>query len=154
MIKIGIAKGYTILYDEKQKLFTLEDADGNEVASGATQGEVEAKADKLSKQAFKFPIPALKVSGLVLSKGRVTSFNTDERAAYFAYDDKRYGSHQKLRLAYEHACELTEANAQIAGQVEECHKQITEIEAKIRSLISQLEKPIDLSYFGLKEPLL
>ena len=152
MIKIGTARGYTILYDEKQKLFTLEDADGNEVASGGTQDEVEAKAEKLSKQAFKFPIPALKVSGLALSKGRVTSFNADDRAAYFAYDDKRYGSHTKLRLNYDHAYELTEANAQIAGQVEECHRQITEIEEKAKSLISQLEKPIDRSYFGLKEP--
>jgi len=152
MIKIGTAKGYTILYDEKGKLFSLEDADGNEVASGGTQDEVEAKADKLSKQAFKFPIPALKVSGLALSKGRVTSFNADDRAAYFAYDDKRYGSHTKLRLNYDHAYELTEANAKIAGEVEECHRQITEREEIIQSLISQLEKPIDRSYFGLKDP--
>ena len=151
MIKIGTARGYTILYNEKGKLFILEDADGNEVASGGTQDEVEAKAEKLSKQAFKFPIPALKVSGLVLSKGRVTSFNADDRAAYFAYDDKTYGSHTKLRLHYDHAYELTEANTQIAGQVEEFHRQITEIEEKARSLISQLEKPIDRAYFGLKE---
>ena len=152
MIKVGIAKGYTILYDEKRKLFILEDADSNEVASGATQNDVEIKADKLSKQAFKFPIPALKVSGLSLPKGRITSFNADEKASYFAYDDKRYGSHQKLRLRYDHAYELTEANAKIAGEVEECHRQITEREEIIQSLISQLEKPIDRSYFGLKEP--
>jgi len=152
MIKVGIARGYTILYDEKRKLFVLEDADGNEVASGATQDEVEAKAEKLSKLAFKFPIPALRVSGLVLSKGRVTSFNADDRAAYFAYDDKRYGSHEKLRLHYDHAYELTEANAKIAGEVEECHKQISAREEIIRSLMGQLEKPIDRAYFGLKDP--
>jgi len=152
MIKIGTAKGYTILYDEKRKSFILEDADGNEVASGATQDEVEAKAEKLSKQTFKFPIPAIKVSGLNLSKGRVTSLNADDRSAYFSYDDKTYGSHhQKLRLKYDHAYELTEANAQIAGQVAECGKQITEIENKIKSLISQLEKPMNLSYFGQKD---
>jgi len=151
MIKVGLAKGYTILYDEKRKLFILEDADGNEVASGATQNDVETKADKLAKQAFKFPIPALKVSGLALSKGRITSINADEKSSYFAYDDKTYGSHQKLRLRYDHACELTVANAQIAGQVEECRKQIKEIEEKIKSLIDQLEKRIDLSYFGLKD---
>jgi len=152
MIKIGTAKGYTILYNEKGKLFTLEDADGNEVASGATQDEVEAKADKLSKQAFKFPIPALKVSLLALSKGRVTSFNADDRAAYFAFDDKRYGSHQKLRLNYDRAYELTEANGRIHEQVEQYRSQIKEIEEKISSLIDQLEKRIDLSYFGLKDP--
>ena len=151
MIKIGTAKGYTILYNEKQKLFILEDADGNEVASGATQDEVEAKAEKLSKQAFKFPISALKVNGLALSKGRVTSFNADERSAYFAYDDKRYGSHQKLRLRYDHAYELTEANSRILEQVEQYCSQGKEIEEKISSLIDQLEKPINLSYFGLKD---
>jgi len=152
MIKVGTAKGYTILYDILRKLFTLEDAIGNEVASGATQGEVELKADKLSKQAFKFPIPALKVGGVTLQKGRVTSLDADGRAVYFAYADKTYGSHTKLRLKYDHVCELTDLNAQIAGQVEECHKQIKEIEEKIRSLTSQLEKPIDLAYFGLKDP--
>jgi len=151
MIKIGTAKGYTILYDEKRQLFILEDAGGNEVASGASQHEVEAKAEKLSKQAFKFPTPALKVSGLVLSKGRVTSFNADERSAYFSYDDKTYSSHHKLRLKYDHAYELTEANSRIQEQVEQYHSQIKEIEEKIRSLIDQLEKPIDLSYFGLKD---
>ncbi|GAJ03748.1 unnamed protein product [marine sediment metagenome] len=151
MIQVGIVKGYTILYDEKRKLFILEDADGNEVASGATQNEVEAKAEKLSKQAFNFPIPALKVTGLDLSKGRVTSFNADTKSAYFAYDDKRYGSHQKLRLKYDHAYELTEANSRIHEQVEQYRNQIKEIEEKISSLIDQLEKRIDLSYFGLKE---
>ncbi len=149
MIKVGIAKGYTILYDEKRKLFILEDADGNEVASGATQQDVELKAEKLSKQAFKFPIPALKVSHLSLEKGRVTSVNTDEKSAYFAYDDKRYGSHQKLRLRYDHAYELTVANYRIYEQVEQYRGQIKEIEGKIESLIDQLEKPINLAYFGL-----
>jgi hypothetical protein len=151
MIKIGTAKGYTILYDEKRKLFALEDADGNELASGERQDEVEAKAEKLSKQAFKFPIPALKVSGLVLNKGRVTSVNTDDKSAYFSYDDKKYGSHQKLRLRYDHAYELTEINSRIYEQVGQYRSQIKEIEEKISSLIDQLEKPIDLSYFGLKD---
>lgn len=151
MIKVGTAKGYTILYDEKLKLFILEDADSNEVASGATQGEVEAKAGKLSKQAFNFPIPALKVSRLALSKGRVTSFNADTKSAYFAYDDKKYGSHQKLRLKYDHAYELTEANSRIHEQVEQYRSQIEAIEQTISNLIDQLEKRIDLSYFGVKE---
>ena len=151
LIKIGTTRGYKILYDDKQKLFILEDADGNEVASGARQDEVEAKAEKLSKQAFKFPIPALKVNGLVLNKGRVTSVNTDDKSAYFSYDDKTYGSHQKLRLRYDHAYELTEANSGIHEQIEQYRNQIKEIEKKISSLIDQLEKPIDLAYFGLKE---
>jgi hypothetical protein len=151
MITIGTAKGYPILYDEKRKLFILEDAEGNEVASGATQDEVEAKAGKLSKLAFKFPIPAFKVNGLVLNKGRVTSLDVDGKSVYFSYDDKKYGSHEKLRLRYDHACELTEANSRIHEQVKQYHNQIKEIEEKISSLINQLEKPIDLSYFGLKD---
>ena len=151
MIKIGTARGYTILYDEKQKLFILEDADGNDVASGVRQDEVEAKAEKLSKLAFKFPIAALKVSHLALQKGRVTSVNADEKAAYFSFDDKTYGSHMKLRLAYDKACELTEANTRIYDEVAQYRSQIKEIEGKIESLIKQLEKPIDLSYFGVKD---
>ena len=151
MIRIGTARGYTILYDEKRKLFILEDAAGNEVASDATQDGVETKAEKLSQLAFKFPIPALKVSGLALSKGRVTSFNADDRAAYFAYDDKRYGSHQKLRLNYDHAYELTEANSRILEQVKQYSSQIKAIEEMISSLQDQLEKRIDLAYFGLKD---
>ncbi len=151
MIKIGTAKGYTILYDERRRLFILQDAEGNEVASGATQQDVEAKAEKLSKQAFKFPIPALKISGLALSKGRVTSLNADDKSTYFSYDEKTYGSHQKLRLRYDHAYELTEANSRIDEQVEQYNSQIKEIEGKISSLIDQLEKPINLSYFGLKD---
>lgn len=150
-IQIGTTRGFTILYDDKRKLFVLHDAEGNEAASGPTQAEVEAKAETLSKLAFKFPIPALKVSYLSLEKGRVTSVNVDDKSAYFAFDDKTHGSHTKVRLRYDKAYALTEANAQVAGQVEECRKQITEIEAKIQSLISQLEKPIDLAYFGLKE---
>lgn len=151
MIKIGTARGFTIIYDEARRLFVLQDAQGDEVASGATQEDVELKAEKLSKQAFKFPIPALKVSGLGLYQGRVTSVNVDDRAAYFAYADKTYGSHAKLRLPYDHAYELTEANSRIYAEVAKSREQIKEIEDKIRSLISQLEKPMNLSYFGLKE---
>ena len=151
MIKIGTARGYSILYDERKKLFILEDTEGNELASGATQEEVETKAEKLSKQAFKFPIPALKVSRLSLSKGRVTSFNADNKSAYFTFDDKTYGSHQKLRLNYDHAYELTEANNRIYEQVEQYRSQIKAIEDMIESLIKQLEKPIDLAYFGVKD---
>jgi len=151
MIKIATTKGYTVLYDEKLKRFILEDTEGDEVGSGATQEDVELKAEKLSKQAFKFPIPALKVSHLALEQGRVTSVNQDDRSAYFAFDDKTKGSHVKLHLAYDHAYELTEVNSRIYAEVEESRSQIKAIEAKIKSLIAQLEKPIDLSYFGLKE---
>ena len=151
MIKIGTARGFTIIYDEKRKLFVLQDAQGDEVASGVTQEDVEMKAEKLSKQAFKFPIPAFKVSGLGLHQGRVTSVNADDRAVYFAYDDKTSGSHTKLRLRYDHTYELTETNSRIYAEVAKSRENIKEIEDKIRSLISQLEKPIDLSYFGLKD---
>ena len=151
MITIGTARGFTIIYDEKRKLFVLQNAQGDEVASGATQEIVEVKAEKLSKQAFNFPIHALRVSGDHLQQGRVTSVNLDDNSAYFAYDDKTYGSHTKLRLRYDHAYELTEANSRICAEVAKYLEQIKEIEDKIKSLISQLEKPIDFSYFGMKE---
>ncbi len=107
MIRIGATRGYTILYDEKRKLFVLQDASGDEVASSATQDEVEATVEKLSKQAFKFPMPALKVSGLTLYKGRVTSFNAADKSAYFAYDAKTYVCHVRLRLRNDRAYEFT-----------------------------------------------
>lgn len=149
MIKIGTTKGYTVLYDERRKLFVLQDAEGNELTSGATQDEVEAKAGKLSQLAFKLPILALKVSGFNLEKGRVTSVNPDERSAYFVYDNKKYGSHAKLHLPSD-AYELTEANSQIYEQMQQCHSQIVLFQERIQSLIGQLEKRMDLDYFGLK----
>jgi len=150
MIKIGTTRGFTIVYDETHKLFALQDAQGDEVALGTTQKDVELKAEKLSKQAFKFPIPALKVDNLYLQQGRVTSVNMDDKSAYFVYDDK-HKSKRKLHLRYDHAYELTEANSRIYTEVAKSREQIKEIEDKIRSLISQLEKPMGLSYFGLKE---
>lgn len=149
--KLGEVKGYTITYDTRDKLFRLKNKNGDEVGSGKSQDDVELKAEKLSKQPFKFPIVALKVSHLSIEKGRVTSFNADDRAAYFSFDNKSYGSHMKLRLGCDKAYELTEANSRLYDEVFKCRSQIKEIEGKIESLIKELEKPINLDYFGLKE---
>lgn len=151
MIEIGTTKGFTIFYDRGQKLFILKDTQGIEVATAASQAELEAEAVKLSKLAFKSPIPALKVDRLTLRKGRVTSFNPDDKAAFFSFDDKRHFSHTKLKLQWDHAFELTEANSRIYERVEEWHRQIEGIEEKIKELISNLEKPLNLSYFDIKE---
>lgn len=155
MIKVGTTKGFEIYYDENRKLFLLQDAEGNEVASGATQDDVESKAKKLSTQNFKFPIPAFaKGYGRSLEKGRVTSLNSEDRSVYFSYDDKSsFHSHSKLHLgrvgAGYNPFEITEANTQIYAQVQECHNLIEETNLKIEGLLGQLEKPIDLVYFGL-----
>lgn len=84
----------------------------------------------------------LKVAGLGLGQGLVTSVNPNDRSAYFAFDDRAYGNHTKLRLRYDRAYELTEANSRIYAKVAKYQGQIKEIEDKIRSLLSKLEKPV------------
>ncbi|MBU1082469.1 MAG: hypothetical protein KKB59_18430 [Spirochaetes bacterium] len=149
--KIGEVKGYTIVYDSRDRLFCLRDKDGADVGSGATQEEVEKKADVLAKQSFKFPIPALESTGRYLQKGKITSFNIDNKSAQFVYEDRTYGSHTKIHLRHDKVHELTPQNEEISKEVTARRNKIAEIETEVGALISKLEKPINLSYFGLKD---
>ncbi|GAI19473.1 unnamed protein product [marine sediment metagenome] len=144
MIKIGTIRGFTIIYDESRRLFVLHDTQNDEVASGATQADLELKAKELSRQAFKFPIPALKVSGLSLDQGRVTSVNMDDQSAYFAFDNKTYQHHSKLHLRSADAYELTEANSRICAEVAKSQEQIKEIQdpGGYNRCCSSFHKPI------------
>jgi hypothetical protein len=149
--KIGEAKGYAIVYDSRDRLFRLRDKDDVDVGSGKTQEEVEKKADALAKQNFKLPIPALEHSGLYLWRGKITSLNIDDKSAQFVYDDKKHGSHSKIHLHYDRVHELTPQNEEIFKQVMAGRNTIVGIEKGIEALMEKLEKPINLSYFGLKD---
>jgi len=150
MVKISEVRGYTVFYSSEYKQFILRDKEENEVARAKTQEQVELQIEKLVKLAYKFPIPAFKLhyAGEVM-KGRITSLNPDDKSAYFAYDDKRLGSHEKVRLISDRVFEITEANTIIHEQVIQYHAEIKSIEGKINALIQQLEKPINREYFGL-----
>lgn len=150
--KIGEVKGYTITYDSRDKLFHLKDAEDEEVGSGKTQDEVEAQADKLIKQGFAFPIPAVQKGGAYfLHLGKVTSVNLENKSCRFVYQEKgEYRSHTKVHLGHTDAYELTEHNKGIFQKVMALREQIDRLQSETAGLIDHLEKPINLAYFGLK----
>ena len=150
--KIGEVKGHTITYATQDKLFHLRNAEGEEVGSGKTQDDVEQQADKLAKQSFPLPIQALlKGGGYSLRLGRVTSVNLDDRSCRFVYQEKELGrSCAKVRLGHTDAYELTEHNNDIHQKVREIEEHIDRLRNECAGLIENLEKPINLAYFGLK----
>lgn len=153
--KIGEVKGFTITYDTKDKLFHLKNAEGEEVGSGQTQDDVEKQADKLVKQSFTFPMPALLKGGAYfLGLGKVTSVNLGDRSCRFVYQEKgEYQSQTKVHLGHTHVYELTEHNNDLYQKVRAIREQIDRLQSEITELIDHLEKPINLAYFGLKERL-
>lgn len=145
-------KGYTIVYERRDKSFHLIGADGESVASAKTQDELECQADKIVKLSFPFPIPALEVSGRTMKRGRVTSLNPDDQSIRFSYDEKSsWHSHSKhhLRDSYTPVYEATDHNEAIAVQLDEKEAHIRATEEEMRGLIRGLEKPINVTYFNL-----
>ena len=152
--KITEVEGYTIVYEPRDKAFYLKDTEGETVGQGKTQDEVEEQAKKLAKSAFK-PVVALKVTGLRLATGRVTSLNLGGESVRFSYDDKRqtgWGGRgaTKEQLRYAGLYVLTDLNKSLVEDVEDRQQQIAMLEDQIRALIAQLEKPINLAYFNLE----
>jgi len=151
--KIGEVKGYTITYDARDKLFYLKNPEGDEVGSGKTQDDVEQQADKLAKQDFTFPVPALLRGGTYfLHLGKVTNVNLKNKSCRFVYQEKGlYLSHTKVHLSSANAYELTEHNNDIYQKVTALREQIDQLQGEIKGLMNQLEKPINLDFFGLKD---
>lgn len=147
--KIAVVKGYTVVYETRDRSFKLLTSDGQEVGSGKTQDEVEAQADKLAKQGYKFPIAAMQAAFQNLQLGRVTSVNLSEKSVYFVTDASRRRCKEKLR--YSHLYEATERNLQLANEVATRRSQIEKIEENIRELMGMLENPINLEYFNLPD---
>lgn len=144
-MKVGDVKGYEVTYEPRDKLFYLVDSDGERVAQGKTQEEVEAQAPKLSKQKHGMPIEAFIKSGLKLELGNVTSVNPADKSVRFVKakePDSRYSpSHVKIRLRYgEKLHEATASNRQLAEKVDILHGQIKQKEQEIEQLMKQIKK--------------
>lgn len=147
-VRVREKDGYTIFYDSERKLFCLEDAMGNEVATASTQDKAEAEIQGIAKQAFKLPMPAILTRSYGIDRGRITSLNLHAETAYFSYDNKARGSTQKIALRYDREVYvLTEANEQIAKQIEERMAQRAKLSEEIEALKGQFEKPINAEYF-------
>ena len=148
-MKITEVQGYTIDYEPGHKKFYLKDSEGEIVGQGKTQQEVEDQAKKLAKRGFK-PIAALKRSNLVLDMGRVTSLNLADHSVRFSFDDRKGSGAIKARLSYgTEIYELTDYNRLIKEQIDGLFAETQRIEKRIRDLMEQLEKPINLKYFDL-----
>lgn len=153
--EVGKFRSYTILYNSRDRLFHLRDADGQDVGSGKTQEEAEEQAKKLIKLAFKFPVEALKVINLYVSRGKVTSLNPADPSIRFVFAKDQaapYGTVMKVYLKWSQGIyEATEANKEIADQIDIARGHIKEMEGRIKNLIERLERPMDMEYFKLKE---
>ena len=148
--EIGEVKGYKIVYDSQGREFKLLNSDGECVGSGKTQEEVEAQAEKLSKQQYTFPIQALRVSGQELRPGRVTSINLSDESVRFVYDVKPWGTtHTKVTLRYSDVYEATAHNQEIAEKIAKRREQIEELSAQIGVLLAGLEVKLNTEYFKL-----
>lgn len=148
-VKITSIRGYDIFYDGRQKQFELRNTDGEVVGQGKTQEEVEKQAELLSKRQFS-PIAAFGKYGWNLIPGRVTSLNIDEQTVWFVPEKKTYHSRDKINLRHNTSVfEATEKNQEIAKLVESKVAEVHRIEKEIESLISTMEKMVNLAYFGL-----
>lgn len=147
-VKVGERKGFAIMYDARFKEFRLRNSNTDEVGSGKTQEDVERQADKLAKQKYQFPIPAFKVNGFHITEGKVTSLNADDVSVWFVAPG--YGGRSKHNLRYCHIHEKTECNVGLLKKIIAEEAKIEEIEQDIKAMINQMDKRMDLEYFGLK----
>lgn len=152
-IKIKEIYGYTLLYDERSKRFVVWDTDGTELANATTQDEAEVKAKTLHKQEFS-RIPVMRVvSDGRISRGELTSLNRDEKSAWVSMEksERTWGSgRQKISLRYDSGYyEATETNLKTVEDIKAKREIIDGILAEIEGLRDTLDKPINLSYFGI-----
>ena len=146
--------GYQLSYDEVKKRFVIIDTDGTELAHAPTQDEAEVKAKALSKQEFsRIWIMRVRTEGEI-TMGEITSLNRDEKSAWVSMKISKdsWGSgRQKINLKYDRGLyEATETNLKIIEDIRLKREILTEIRLEIEGLIDTLEKPINLSYFGLE----
>lgn len=155
MIKIKEIYGFALVYDEYLKRFVIRDTDGTELAYGETQDEAEAKAKILNKQEFKC-IRIIKVGdeGRV-GRGELTSLNKDDKSFWVSMEksDSWGSGRQKVSLSHMRGYyEATETNLKIIEDIIVKREAADTILAEILSLKETLELPINLDYFGIKQP--
>jgi len=142
-IQIIEVHGYKITYDSFSCEFCLEDALGNEVGRGKTQVELVTKAERLSKVKFN-RLPAIRKGYHGLEYGEITSYNPEEKSAWFVSDK---GERSKETFHHGPQCfERTSTNEVIEQKIEGLINQLGGINNEIDKEKGRLEKPITLEY--------
>lgn len=150
--KIAEYKGYTVAYETDDKEFKLLDRDREIVGSGKTQEGVETQADKLLKNAWSFPIEAIREGAGYFNHGKVTSMNPGNGSLRFVYDRDKGDAHStKEYLGNPGVYEATEKNMALFETAKAKRKQIEELNKELDALAKGLEKPMNFEYFGLQE---
>jgi len=152
-IKIKEMYGYNLSYDERLRRFIILDTDGTELAHANTQDEAEVKAKALSKQDFKrIRIVKVEQEGQ-MTMGELTSLNKDDESAWVSMEKSSHGwgsGRRKIALAYDKGYyEATEVNLKIVEDIKAKEESLNHIKAEIKALITTLEKPINMGYFGI-----
>lgn len=153
--KIGEIRGYSMYYDPGSRRFSLEDSDGNEVATALTQDHLEEKAKKLSKKQHNLPLPVFSRSyqGTDIRRAQITSVNMDDGhgSVRLMCDGRRSKEHlPRSGSDYAYLFEVTPHNEEILSRVKELAKRRDEITGEIKETMAHLEKPITRAYFGLE----
>lgn len=135
-------KGYKVFYDPGPQQFFLEDSQGGNVGSGATQKELEEKAEKLSKLKFRRLEVYINDGNKVLPV-TVTSLNPEENTGWlsFAKGVKRGwndSGREKLYLDHMNLYERNDGNTRIKDQVDQLNREIAEKEAERKELLRGL----------------
>jgi len=154
--KIADYKTFQILYDPQSRHFIAKNADGDEVGTADSQSTLEKQLDALAKHRWTFPIRAFDSRNLIVTAGRITSLNPEERTFYFVADEDEVSGPRRFttgrtkgRLTSSSLYEVTPRNEEIFVKVNDKRKQVKKLEEEITELQEGFEKKIDLEYFGL-----
>jgi len=156
LIQIKKTHGLDLKYDAERERFHLYDEGGTEIGSAETQAKAELIAKSHSKQKFsRVAIISFGYDHEVI-KGELTSYNAEDKSAWVSMEkgSRSWGSgRQKTDLTYGsiHYWEATEANLKLANEIEAMGKEVKRLQAEANKQEEQLEKGINLAYFGIKE---
>ena len=137
--------------------FYLYDTDGTEIGNAETQAKVEAIAKNHAKQKFsRVAIISFGYNNHELIKGVLTSYNLEDRSAWVSMETSPHtysSGRQKTDLGSSHLryWEATEKNLELAEKITRMGLEAKALQAEAGELEKQLEKGIDLAYFGIKE---
>ncbi len=143
-VKIGVAQGYDLYYKPEAQVFVAEE-NGDEVARGKTQAEVEEKVKKLRKASAGMPIEVIKIGHDSVIKARVTSYNPDT-GEYWVTDEKgnrEKAGHYRGQEYYEN----NDENRVIMSSIIDNDVKRKEFDEARRKLVGKLTGQISRQYF-------
>ena len=150
-MKIKDYRGYEIHMDTEHGRFSLMEGEDT-IAAAHTLKEIEGKAKKRSTTKFT-RVPFLKVFQMGnIERGDITSFNHSGREAWATMPDNKYRKRQKLSLhsGGRDRFEATKANNERAKEIEKHAAVVGAAIAAIKAMEAEMEKPINLEYFGIE----